>query len=131
MKFHKVITIDTDELDLCASPAEIGEWMLLSAMRVWYGYDDNGTFRDQTVQVAGSPLLYEFADPDEGDFLTITAERFFAEHVRLIWLGNETEYADSYVEFATRAAGADADEYDDNTVDAVFQTLMYGGVMYG
>lgn len=126
-------TVDLDETTLAGTPAEVGEWMADAALRVWYGYDDDETFRSKVVgrDNPNGPTIYHLDDPDMDVAKTFTALQFFQMHAKLIWLGTIDNYRHDWLNFAFRSSGANADEYDDLTVDAVLQNMLYGKIVYG
>lgn len=122
------ITVTLDESTLIDTPAVVGQWMLESALSSWYSYDDEGNF-SHTWHEDGSVTI---SDPDENAELTISPEEFFHWHARYIWLAQIDNYRHDWIEFAFKSSGVTADEYDDNTTDAVLQNLLYSGqVIYG
>lgn len=111
-------------------PIEAGRDMVGCALAQWYQYDDEGTFQDESADVNGE-TYYSVADPDEGKRVEFTATQFFAKHVELIWLATIDNYRHDWIDFAFKSSGADADEYDANTCDAVLQNMLYGSIVYG
>jgi hypothetical protein len=114
--------------EMYGTPAEVGKHMLADALRVWYQYDEMSNFKHEH----GHGIGIAFYDPN---FMTkprpIGFEAFFRKHVELIWLGTIDNYRHDWIGFAFKSAGADPEDYDDNTVDAVLQNMLYGEVVYG
>jgi hypothetical protein len=121
-------TVSLDESSLSSTPAEIGQWMLDCALTQWYQYDDEGNFDHHSDPLTGNVTI---SDPDEEKSITITPYEFFKKHVELIWLATIDNYRHDWIDFAFKSSGADADEYDANTCDAVLQNLLYGEIVYG
>lgn len=109
--------------------AEVGEWMLECAIGEWLRYDDEGTF---TVERYDGGIVVN--DPDEREdkgTLMIPFDEFYKKHKSLIYEGKIEGYRLDWILFATRLGGADTDDYDSNTTDAVLQNMLYGEVIYG
>ncbi len=126
-------TVTLDESTLVAPPHEVGEWMVEAALRVWYTYNDEGNFTHKVrrCKCAKNEASFTLTDPDEEKTVRFTADDFFRKHVELIWLGTITNYRHDWINFAFKSHDAPADEYDDCTVDAVLQNMLYGEVVYG
>lgn len=109
-------------------PTEVGEWMLLDGLVQWEQYDDNGVFEVERLDNG-----YSVYDPDEMEKpLLISFNQFFFAHKRLIWNATIDNYRHDWIEFAFKSKGAEVDEYDANTCDAVLQNMLYKGkVIYG
>ena len=116
--------------DMPVSIPEVGAWMADCALTQWYQYDDEGTFTHEQTTINGE-TYYSVADPDEGKRVEFTATTFFEKHAELIWLGTIDNYRHDWIDFAFKSNGADPDEYDANTCDAVLQNMLYGQIVYG
>jgi hypothetical protein len=120
----------TNTTDYEISPNEVGNWMALCALAEWSNYDDNGTFEVNTIKF-GDDNKYFVSDPDEDASVTFTGREFFEAHKRLIWNAEIDNYRHDWIEFAFKSKGAEPDEYDALTCEAVLQNLLYGEIVYG
>lgn len=130
LDFTVTQTVHLDPSTLSATPQHVGQWMASCGISEWFNYDDEGTFSYSTRKVDGD-IEYTIVDIDENKSLTFTGLEFFKKHVELIWLSTITNYRHDWINFAFKSHGADPDEYDANTCDAVLQNMLYGEIVYG